>query len=100
MLRIADLLPGKQAEAVSYQQLSELTGLTIRQLREAVRRERRQGAVILSSKENGCSGLWLWDGSNLEEMERCYQSMVSAGADILQTAAIMKDSALAESGVG
>lgn len=90
-MRIADLLPTKQREAVSYQRLSELTGLSQRDLRYAIRRERREGAAILTSHKKGCSGVWLWDGQDKTEFDRCYDTLVHTGIDLLETARFMKE---------
>lgn len=90
-MSIADLLPRAQSDAISYRELSEMSGLSPRELRQAIRRERREGRAILTSREPGRSGVWLWDGEDAGEFNRCYMSLVSAGCDLLETARQMKE---------
>lgn len=88
-MRIANLLPTKQEEAVSCRHICAVTGLTERQLRSQIRKERREGEPILTNHEGG--GLWLWSGADPEEFNRCYMALVSKGCDLLETARMMKE---------
>jgi biotin operon repressor len=84
---ISELLPDNEQDAVSYQILSVITGMSGRELRRAIRHERRQGQPILSSKR----GLWLWNGEDLQEFEGTYKRLVRIGCDYLHTAKLMKE---------
>ena len=84
---IAELLPDNEQDAVSYQILSAITGLSGRELRHAIRRERRQGQPILSSKR----GLWRWNGEDPREFDGTYQRLIKIGCDYLNTARLMKE---------
>ena len=86
-MTISELLPDSEHEAVSYQILSVITGMSGRELRRAIRHERRQGQPILSSKR----GVWLWNGEDPREFEGTYQRLVKIGCDYLHTARLMKD---------
>jgi hypothetical protein len=87
MFRIADLLPERESEAVTYKRLAELTGLSGRELRHEIRRERRQGQPILSSKR----GVWLWNGTDQREFDACCKRIIQIGSDYIRTAQLMKD---------
>ena len=89
--KIAEILPTRQKDAVSYKTLSAWTGLSKRQLREVIRRERREGNAILTSHEKGKSGVWLWDGYDKGEFDRCYEMLVNTGVDYLETARLMRE---------
>ena len=49
-----------------------------RDFQTVLRRERREGHIILSTKDEG-GGYWLWDGKDIEELKR-YDSMQRSGA--------------------
>ena len=95
-MKISNLLPTDQESALSYRELSQITGLSHRELRDAIRRERRQGVAILTSHQRGRSGVWLWSGQDPEELMKCYRMLLRTGSDILQTAALMKKAACGE----
>lgn len=99
-MRISDLLPTTQNEAISYDQIGRLTGLSARQIREAIRYERRQGIPILTSHEHGASGVWLWSGMNRSELDRCCRMLEHTGTDILETARRMKGGVNGGTGLG
>lgn len=88
---ISSLLPRSQREALSYSQISRAIGLSARQIRAAIRYERRQGIPIMTSHEHGNSGVWLWDGQDQEEFNRCQKRLVRTGMDIVETARLMKE---------
>lgn len=89
-MRISSLLPTNQKEAVSCQSVCELLGLTERQLRMQIRKERREGEPILT--KHGGGGLWLWNGEDPEEFDRFgYKALTSKGVDLLLTAQLMKE---------
>lgn len=55
-MRVFDILPTGAAHAISRRELSTLTGIEDRQLRRQIAKERRAGALILSSSEiNVCA---------------------------------------------
>ena len=84
---ISELLPDNEQEAVSYENLSAITGMSGRELRHAIRRERRQGQPILSSKR----GLWRWNGEDQREFDACCKRIIQIGSDYIRTAQLMKD---------
>ena len=86
-MMISELLPDSEHEAVSYQILSAITGLSGRELRHEIRRERRQGQPILSSKR----GVWLWNGTDQREFDACCKRIIKIGSDYIRTAQLMKD---------
>ena len=86
MRRISDYLASSEAEAKSYKELSTATGLTERELRHAIRHERRQGVAILTSKR----GVWLWDGRDSSELDACCRRLVKIGRDFIQTGLLMR----------
>ena len=86
-MTISELLPDNEQDAVSYQILSAITGLSGRELRHAIRRERRQGQPILSSKR----GLWRRNGEDPREFDGTYQRLIKIGCDYLNTARLMKE---------
>ena len=86
MRRISDYLASSEAEAKSYKQLSTATGMSERELRAAIRHERRQGVAILTSKR----GVWLWDGRDHSELDACCRRLVKTGRDLIQTGFLMR----------
>ena len=86
MFRIADLLPERESEAVTYKRLAELTGLSARELRRAIRRERREGEPILSSSR----GVWKWNGADAAVLANCCARLARTGTDLIETARLME----------
>lgn len=77
---IYDLLPVGAENAVSRRELSALTGIEDRQLRRQIAKERRAGALILSSSEiNG----GYFKAASREELRRYVRSMQSRCKEIL-----------------
>lgn len=77
---IYDLLPVGAENAVSRRELSSLTGIEDRQLRRQIAKERRAGALILSSSEiNG----GYYRAASREELQRYVRSMQSRCREIL-----------------
>lgn len=77
---IYDLLPIGAENAVSRRELSALTGIEDRQLRRQIAKERRAGALILSSSEiNG----GYYRAASREELQRYVRSMQSRCREIL-----------------
>ena len=77
---IYDLLPVGAENAVSRRELSALTGIEDRQLRRQIAKERRAGALILSSSEiNG----GYYKAASREELRRYVRSMQSRCKEIL-----------------
>lgn len=77
---IYDLLPVGAENAVSRRELSTLTGIENRQLRRQIAKERRAGALILSSSEiNG----GYYRAASREELQRYVRSMQSRCREIL-----------------
>lgn len=79
--RIADLLHPGAENAVSRRDLIALTGLSDRELRRQIERERRAGASILSDNQHG---YWLSDSP--AEIKRFSRSMRRRAAEIRLTA--------------
>lgn len=77
------LFEGK-ARRKSTAQLRAETGLSVREIRAAIREERRQGHFILTEKR-GAGGYWLWDGNDLEELKTFAASHQAAALDLLRT---------------
>jgi biotin operon repressor len=90
-MKISTVLPQTQNEALSYRELSALTGLSEREVRAQIRQERREGIPILTSREYGRSGVWLWNKTDMKEFDRCYKTIVRIGMDYLETARKMKE---------
>lgn len=86
MRRISDYLASSEAKAKTYKELSTATGLSERELRAAIRHERRQGVAILTSK----NGVWLWDGRDCSELDACYKRLIQIGRDFIQTGLLMR----------
>lgn len=77
---IFDILPAGAENAISRRELSALTGLPDRQLRRQIAKERRAGALILSSSEiNG----GYFKAASHEELRRYVRSMQSRCKEIL-----------------
>lgn len=67
--------------------LRKATGLNLRELRDAIRKERRQGHLILSGK--GCGGYWLFSGKDedVEELMTFCREYQKPALDMLKTIA-------------
>ena len=67
--------------------LRKATGLNLRELRDAIRKERRQGHLILSGK--GCGGYWLFSGKDedIEELMTFCREYQKPALDMLKTIA-------------
>ena len=81
---IVELLKPGRENITSTDELLEVLQIRPRNLYKAIREERRAGAAILSTKENG-GGYWLWDGKNYKELEQYYKMQRSMAIDILAT---------------
>lgn len=94
-MRIYDILPEGQKNAISRRELMTLTGLSDRALRLKIAAERRSGALILSSVEQGSSGYFRPEPGNAGELRRFIASMSHRGRE---TFAVLKatKAALAE----
>lgn len=94
-MRIYDILPEGQQNAISRRELMALTGLSDRALRLKIADERRSGALILSSVEQGNSGYFRPEPGNAGELRRFIASMSHRGRE---TFAVLKaaKAALAE----
>lgn len=66
-------------------ELCEILHLNRRDFYRQLRRERRQGFLILSSRETGNSGFWLWDGDSINELKNYYAMQRKSAIDILKT---------------
>ena len=94
-MNIYDILPEGQQNAISRRELMTLTGLSDRALRLKIAAERRSGALILSSVEQGSSGYFKPEPGNAGELRRFIASMSHRGRE---TFAVLKaaKAALAE----
>ena len=81
---ITELLKEGRENAVPAEDLMMILNITPRKLFEQIRAERRDGSLILSTKDNG-GGYWLWDGSNFKELEQYYKMQRSGAVDVLAT---------------
>ena len=80
-MRIYELLPEGQRNAISRRELMTLTGYSDRKLRLQIAAERRAGALILSSVEYGSSGYFRPEPGNARELRRFISSMSSRGRE-------------------
>ena len=82
---IYDLLPVWAENAVSRRELSTLTGIENRQLRRQIAKERRAGALILSSSE--INGGYYRAASREELQSRCREILaaIRAAQEALET---------------
>lgn len=76
--RIVDILPVGEQNAVPRRQLASMMGISERHLRRRIAAERRAGALILSTTENG--GGYFRPGS-VQELRRFVASMSSRGRE-------------------
>lgn len=76
---IYDILPAGKRNAISRKELVARSGLSDRQLRHQIAAERRAGAVIISTTENGGG---YYRPENPEEIRRFVASMVHRGKEI------------------
>lgn len=86
--RIADLLHPGAENAVPRQDLMAWTGLSDRELRRQIERERRAGAWIISDNRHG---YFLADDP--AEVQRFTRSMLHRSAEIAKTARILEGAA-------
>lgn len=94
---IYDLLPVGAENAVSRRELSALTGIEDRQLRRQIAKERRAGALILSSSEiNG----GYYRAASREELQRYVRSMQSRCREILAVIRAAQEAIEAEREIG
>ena len=77
------LLEGKENKR-STQELIDKLNIDKRAFYNILRQERREGRIILSTKENG-GGYWLWNGEDIQELKRYYKMHKSGAIDILST---------------
>lgn len=87
-LRIADLLHPGAENAIPRRDLISLTGLSDRELRRQIERERRAGAWIISDNRHG---YFLADDP--AEVQRFTRSMLHRSAEIAKTARILEGAA-------
>ena len=81
---IYELLSEGKENKRTRQELLRALDIPWRVFQDILRRERREGHIILSTKEDG-GGYWIWDGENIEELRR-YDAMQRSGAiDTLTT---------------
>ena len=83
LVKIADLLSVGRENRVSAADLRRATGLSARGLRNQIRKERREGALIMSDTKQG--GFWLSEPDDSEELERYYNRIRGTALDALQT---------------
>lgn len=80
-MRVADLLSNGPGKAVPLRSLEELTGLSSREVRRQIERERRAGALIVSDNRHG-----YWLAAGPEEAQRFARSMLARAGEIRRTA--------------
>lgn len=80
---IVEMLSKGREKKKTMDELLSALNVNKREFYSALRRERREGHLIMSEKEDG-GGYWLWSG-DLNELKR-YDKMQRSGAlDTLQT---------------
>jgi hypothetical protein len=79
-VKIYDILPEGQKNAVPRRDLIAITGLSDRTLRSQIAAERRAGALILSCTDNG-GGYFRAEPGNAEELRRYIRSMTRRGCE-------------------
>ena len=86
-MRIYELLKVGKVNRKSKRQLQAATGLSSRELMEEIRKERREGHFILSSK--GCGGYWLFSGldEDMQELEDFCREYKRPALDMIKTVA-------------
>lgn len=67
----------------SRSELIKALDIEARDFHDILRKERRDGNIIISTKEKG-GGYWLWNG-DYSELERYYKMQRSGAIDILVT---------------
>lgn len=72
-LKIVDLLNTGKEKAIPREQLQKALGLNERELYKKIERERREGKLILSQKENG--GGYYLPSNNQEKSEYLHTAM-------------------------
>ena len=81
---IFELLTEGKANKRTRGELLERLNIPMREFHNVLRKERREGHLIMSTKENG-GGYWLWDGEDIGELERYYFMQRSGAVDTLET---------------
>lgn len=79
---IAERLEHSEARKKTTEQLLTELHISRRDLFAAIRKERREGELILSDKAGG--GYWLWSG-NIGELQRYYKMQRAGALDMLKT---------------
>ena len=93
-MKVYDLLPVGEENAISRSDLAALIGLDDRTLRNQIQRERLAGAPILSSNQH--SGYFR--PANTAETERFIRSMTGRGYEIIAVARAIESTLLDELG--
>lgn len=87
-MHIYELLDAGKENRKTTSWLRKATGLSLRELRDEIRKERRQGHLILSGK--GCGGYWLFSGKDedIEELLTFCREYRRPALDMLKTLAM------------
>ena len=81
-MKIYDLLPEGESNAVPRRELVAMTGLSDRELRRKIAAERKEGALILSLTDDKRGGYFKPTPGNAGELRRFISSMGSRGTQI------------------
>ena len=79
---IAEILEHGEENKITTEALLLALHISRRDLFAAIRKERREGELILSDKAGG--GYWLWNG-DMKELERYYKMQRAGALDMLKT---------------
>lgn len=85
-MRIVDLLPVGEQNAVPLRHLKELSGLPGREVRRLIQTERLRGVPILSDNING-----YYLAANAQEREEFIRSMHHRAAEIIKVAQAIEE---------
>ena len=96
-MRVFDLLPVGAEYAISRRALAALTGLSDRQLRYKISQERKAGALILSTTEDGGG---YFRAADVQELRRWVAMMTAHTNATLAVIRAAQEALAAEEGVG
>ncbi len=90
--RIYNLLPTGEQNAIHAEELAGVAGVTPRELRKEIERERREGALILSSP----NGYFRHEEGNTPELRRFIQTMERRGKSTFSVIKVTREALRAE----